>query len=272
MSGEHRPADAPAKLARDMIAAYTTGWFPVDKNPDGPVLWNTVGQRAIIQPTKEGIAQVRRARKAHRWRYEVRPDEDFDVVLEACAAPRGNEAWLTGRLHDAYRVLRDMGFGRCCTAYDSAGQVAGGVLLVTIARVSFLETMFHWSSNAGNAALLGTLELLLAEGCHLIDLQYLASDHVRRFGAIEIPRQRYLELLREALEPPEPRAVHVPRRLRKLILHSDAFHDPHPWAARPSLQHADNRSGPRGSAPGPGSAGLSAFPGSRCGPPLSRDL
>lgn len=216
MSGDHRHTDAPAKLARDMIGAYTTGWFPVDKNPDGPILWNTVEQRAIIQPTKEGIAQVRRARKAHRWDYEVRADEDFDVVLEACAARRDNDVWLTGRLCDAYWVLRGMGFCRCCAAYDSAGEVAGGVLLVTIARVSFLETMFHWSSNAGNAALLGTLELLLTEGCCLVDLQYLATDHSRRFGAIEIPRQRYLELLREALEPPEPRAVHVPRRLRQL--------------------------------------------------------
>jgi leucyl/phenylalanyl-tRNA---protein transferase len=214
VSGEHRTAGEPAELARDMIGGYVTGWFPVDKNPDGPILWNTVEQRAIIQPTEEGIARVRRARKADRWEYQVRLDGDFDVVLRACAVPRGNDVWLTSRLCGAYRILRDMGFCRCCTAYDPAGQVAGGVLLVTIARVSFLETMFHWSSDAGNAALLGTLELLLAEGCRLIDLQYLASDHIRRFGAIEIPRQRYLELLREALEPPEPRAVHVPRRLR----------------------------------------------------------
>lgn len=222
MSGELRPAGAPAKLARDMIGGYVTGWFPVDKNPDGPVLWNTVEQRAIIQPTEEGIARVRRARKADRWEYEVRLDGDFNVVLEACAAPRGNDVWLTGRLRDAYRVLRDMGFCRCCTAYDSAGEVAGGVLLVTIARVSFLETMFHRSSNAGNAALLGTLEQLVAEGCRLVDLQYAATDHNRRFGAIEIPRERYLKLLREALEPPEPRTVHVPRRLRKLSVYGPA--------------------------------------------------
>jgi leucyl/phenylalanyl-tRNA--protein transferase len=216
VSGAHPNAAAPAKLARDMIGAYATGWFPVDKDPDGPILWNTVEQRAVIQPTNEGLARVQRERKRHRWKYEVRLDEDFDIVLAACAAPRGNNVWLTGRLCDAYRVLRDMGFCRCCTAYDPAGKVAGGVLLVTIARVSFIETTFHWSSNAGNAALLWTLELLIAEGCLLIDLQYLASDHTRRFGAIEIPRQLYLELLREAMEPPEPRAVHVPRRLRDL--------------------------------------------------------
>jgi len=209
------PRAAAVKLARDMIGAYASGWFPVDKNPDGPMLWNTVEQRAIIQPTVEGIARVRRARRAHRWKFEVRPDEDFDMVLEACAVPHGNGVWLTGRLRDAYRVLRDMGFGRCCTAYDPAGEVAGGTLVVTIARASFIETMFHWESNAGNAALLGTLEVLLAEGCRLIDLQYLGSDHNKRFGAIEIPRHRYLELLREALEPPEPRTVHVPRRLRE---------------------------------------------------------
>jgi leucyl/phenylalanyl-tRNA--protein transferase len=163
VSGAHPNAAAPAKLARDMIGAYATGWFPVDKDPDGPILWNTVEQRAVIQPTNEGLARVQRERKRHRWKYEVRLDEDFDIVLAACAAPRGNNVWLTGRLCDAYRVLRDMGFCRCCTAYDPAGKVAGGVLLVTIARVSFIETTFHWSSNAGNAALLWTLELVGAD-------------------------------------------------------------------------------------------------------------
>jgi hypothetical protein len=38
--------------------------------------------------------------------------------------------------------------------------------------VSFIETTFHWSSNAGNAALLWTLELLIASLWPLLALEY----------------------------------------------------------------------------------------------------
>ena len=206
---------AAARLAREMVGAYASGWFAVDKNPDDRIVWRTVEHRAIIQPSEEGIARARRSFGAHRWTFDVRPDEDFDAVLEACAGRRSDVEWLTGRLCDAYRALNDIGIGRCVTVYDRSGEIVGGTLTVTIAGASFVESTFHRAADAGNAAMLGTIELLFAEGCRLIDLQYLSSDHFKRLGAIEIPRHRYLELLRGALEPPEPRVVHVPRRLRE---------------------------------------------------------
>lgn len=146
--------------------------------------------------------------------FYVRQDENFDAVLEACSGSRGDVEWLTDRLCDAYRVLYEMGFGRCVTVHDPSGEMVGGTLMVMIAGAGFAESTFHRAPDAGNAAVLSTIELFFAEGCRLIDLQYLAGDHFKRFDAIEVPRHRYLELLREALEPPEPRTVHVPRRLR----------------------------------------------------------
>ncbi len=206
---------APARLACEMVGACASGWFAVDKDPDDRIIWRTVEHRAIIQPSEEGIARARRSFGAHRWTFDIRSDEDFDAVLDACAGRRGDVEWLTGRLCDAYRVLNTIGIARCVTVYDRSGALVGGTLFVTIAGAGFVESMFHRASDAGNAAMLGTIELLFSEGCRLIDLQYLASDHFKRFGAIEVPRDRYLELLRTALEPPEPRVVHVPRRSRE---------------------------------------------------------
>lgn len=198
-----------------MIGAYASGWFPMDDDEDQQVEWYTVELRAVILPTEERIARTRRSLKAHRWNFDVRADTDFDKILDACAAPRGNGQWLGERLCEAYRELHDMGLGRCFTVYDaSTGDVVGGTLAVTIGGAAFAESTFHRAPNAGNAAVLGMIELLYAEGCRLIDLQYLSSDHFRRFGAVEIPRGIYLDLLQQAMEPPEPRTVYIPSWLR----------------------------------------------------------
>ncbi|TCO48094.1 leucyl/phenylalanyl-tRNA--protein transferase [Actinocrispum wychmicini] len=209
--------DQARLLAHRMIGAYASGWFPMEDDTADTaeqMAWHTVELRAVIQPTDQGIARTRRSLKAHRWTFDVRADTDFDDVLTSCAAPRGNGQWLGPRLCDAYRALREMGFGRCFTVYDSADDVVGGTLVVTIGGAAFAESTFHRAPDAGNAAVLGMIELLYAEGCRLIDLQYLSGDHFRRFGAVEIPRGVYLDLLQLAMEPPDPRAVYIPRWLR----------------------------------------------------------
>ena len=78
MSGDRRSRTAASRLARQMVGAYTSGWFPVDKNPGDRMVWRTVEQRALIQPSEESIARARRSFKAHRWTFDVRQDENFE--------------------------------------------------------------------------------------------------------------------------------------------------------------------------------------------------
>jgi leucyl/phenylalanyl-tRNA--protein transferase len=58
--------------------------------------------------------------------------------------------------------------------------------------------MFHHVTDASKAALVALVERLRARGFRLLDTQWV-TDHLLQFGAIEVPRRRYLRLLDAAL-------------------------------------------------------------------------
>lgn len=186
---------------------------PAGSSSGNPLEWRTVEIRAIIRPSETLVRKVRHSIRAHRLDFDVRFDADFESVLHQCSRP-GEPSWLTNALCGGYRALRGAGVARSVAIYDPAGKLVGGALTVTVAGAAFLDSTFHRAPDAGNAATLGVLELQVREGRSLLDLGYLDSDHYRRFGAVEIEREAYLSELRDALTPPEPRVVHVPKRLR----------------------------------------------------------
>ncbi|HET6521928.1 MAG TPA: leucyl/phenylalanyl-tRNA--protein transferase, partial [Geminicoccaceae bacterium] len=62
----------------------------------------------------------------------------------------------------------------------------------------FGESMFSRERDASKVALAALVERLRAGGFRLLDTQFV-TDHLRRFGAIEVSREVYRNLLREAL-------------------------------------------------------------------------
>jgi leucyl/phenylalanyl-tRNA--protein transferase len=78
------------------------------------------------------------------------------------------------------------------------GRLAGGVYGVAIGGAFFGESMFHHVTDASKVALAALVDRLRARGHRLLDVQWV-TPHLERFGAIEIPRRRYLKLLEDAL-------------------------------------------------------------------------
>jgi leucyl/phenylalanyl-tRNA---protein transferase len=78
------------------------------------------------------------------------------------------------------------------------GRLAGGLYGVALGGAFFGESMFHHVTDASKVALAALVERLRARGHRLLDIQWV-TPHLQRFGAIEIPRRRYLRLLDEAL-------------------------------------------------------------------------
>ena len=62
----------------------------------------------------------------------------------------------------------------------------------------FGESMFHRVTDASKIALAGLVEQLKRQRFILLDTQWLTS-HLLQFGAIEVSRAKYLELLERAL-------------------------------------------------------------------------
>jgi leucyl/phenylalanyl-tRNA--protein transferase len=81
--------------------------------------------------------------------------------------------------------------------YDGENLV-GGLYGVTLGRAFFGESMFHRARDASKVALVHLVARLRAGGYKLLDAQFV-TDHLRTFGAIEVPRRQYHKLLETAL-------------------------------------------------------------------------
>ena len=79
------------------------------------------------------------------------------------------------------------------------GVLVGGLYGVAIQGAFFGESMFHRVSDASKAALAASSIACATRGYTLLDTQWV-TGHLAQFGAVEVPRRRYLRLLDEALK------------------------------------------------------------------------
>jgi leucyl/phenylalanyl-tRNA--protein transferase len=83
---------------------------------------------------------------------------------------------------------------------------------VNLGGAFFGESMFHVARDASKVALVHLVARLIAGGFELLDTQYV-TEHLRSFGATEIPRRRYRTLLDKAItgEPADFRKLPIDR-------------------------------------------------------------
>ena len=72
---------------------------------------------------------------------------------------------------------------------------------MSLGAAFFGESMFSHQRDASKVALVALVERLRAGGYLLLDTQFV-TDHLRQFGAVEVSREIYQQLLRRALETP----------------------------------------------------------------------
>lgn len=179
-----------------LLSAYSSGWFPMAIAP-GEIRWYSPDPRGII-PLDTFHVPARLARALRTHPFEIRVDTSFAAVIEACAErPDSDGNWIDREIIDSYCALHERGFAHSVEAWQH-GALAGGLYGVSLKGAFFGESMFHKAGGASKAALVALVERLRARGFALLDTQWV-TDHLLQFGAIEIPRRRYLRLLDEAL-------------------------------------------------------------------------
>jgi leucyl/phenylalanyl-tRNA--protein transferase len=182
-----------------LLKAYACGIFPMAESAEDPALyWIEPPERGII-PLQTFHVPSRLARTVRADRFSVAINRDFEGVLDGCAEPQPGRSrtWINGRIRSLYRKLYDIGHCFSIEAYED-GALAGGLYGVCLGRAFFGESMFHRARDASKVALVHLVARLRAGGFTLLDTQFVTA-HLRTFGALEVPRERYHRLLEEAL-------------------------------------------------------------------------
>jgi len=97
--------------------------------------------------------------------------------------------------------LHELGWAQSVEAWSPDGELAGGLYGVSIGGFFAGESMFHRQRDASKVALVGLVETLRKGGGSLLDVQWL-TPHLASLGAVEVSREEYHALLRQAVALP----------------------------------------------------------------------
>ena len=183
-----------------LVQAYENGIFPWYSDGQ-PVLWWSPDPRMVLVPRELKVARSLRKRLAKRD-YEVRADTAFGEVIRACAAPRGGQdgTWITGEMIAAYSRLHGAGYAHSVETWIG-GRLVGGLYGVALGRMFYGESMYAVAPDASKIALAHLVRQLDRWGYGLIDCQ-MATAHLARFGAREIPRAEFMRKLANLVNYP----------------------------------------------------------------------
>jgi len=183
-----------------LLRAYACGIFPMSESADDPTLfWVEPEMRGVIPLDGFRVAS-RLARTVRSDGFSVTVDTAFAAVIDGCAAPQPDRdnTWINRRIRELYVALHELGHCHSVEAW-SGGDLVGGLYGVSLGRAFFGESMFHRARDASKVALVHLIARLIAGGFTLLDTQFV-TDHLRTFGAVEVPRRRYRLLLDDALK------------------------------------------------------------------------
>lgn len=185
-----------------LLCAYASGLFPMANDRHDPTIhWIEPRRRGVLP--LERFHEPRSLRKlVRRGRFEVRIDSAFEHVIEGCAQPRPGRprTWLNDELIALYCALFELGYAHSIETWLGP-RLVGGLYGVSLGAAFFGESMFSLERNASKVALSVLVERLRIGGYRLLDTQFV-TDHLRRFGAVEISRDNYRRQLKAALESP----------------------------------------------------------------------
>lgn len=183
-----------------LLKAYSCGIFPMAESADDNALYWIEPERRGILPLDAVHVPRSLARTIRRGGFEVKIDNDFDAVIEGCAAPSAGRrsTWINARIRNLYRDLFAMGHCHTVEVWQD-GELIGGLYGVHLGRAFFGESMFSRARDASKIALVYLVARLEYGGFTLLDTQFI-TDHLARFGAIEISRQAFQRRLEEALD------------------------------------------------------------------------
>ena len=172
-----------------LLSAYHRGIFPWF-SPGDPILWWSPDPRAVLYPEKFHLSRSMK-RFHQRSPYRVTLNQNFQEVIEGCAADRDEGTWITHDVKRAWIKLFEAGDAQSVEVWRD-NELVGGMYGLALGQIFCGESMFSRCENASKTALLVFSRYFQQQGGKLIDCQVL-NPHTASLGAEEIARSDYLQ-------------------------------------------------------------------------------
>lgn len=186
-----------------LLRAYSAGLFPMADSADDPELfWVEPEIRGII-PLNDFHISKSLAKAMRKKPFEIRFNTAFEAVMAGCAAeaPDRPSTWINATIRKLYTELHQISHAHSVEAWDGK-ELVGGLYGVSLGAAFFGESMFSRRTNASKICLVHLVERLRASGFVLLDTQF-TTEHLKTFGAIDVPKQQYAKMLDQAVNQPD---------------------------------------------------------------------
>ncbi len=166
---------------------------------DPRLYWIDPEERGILP--LEGFHVARSLRKTLDGAlFQIRCDTAFEQVMRACGEPAEDrpDTWINEEIVRLFVDLHRLGLAHSVETWRD-GCLVGGLYGLALGGAFCGESMFSRRTDASKVALVHLVARLKRGGFTLLDVQFV-TDHLKRFGAVEIPRADYQARLAAALE------------------------------------------------------------------------
>ncbi|MGB8291006.1 leucyl/phenylalanyl-tRNA--protein transferase [Rhizobium ruizarguesonis] len=200
MAGSRRKS--PGITPDILLRAYSIGLFPMAESADDPeIFWVEPELRGVL-PFDHFHVSKSLAKTVRKKPFEIRFDHAFDQVIAACAEETSGRpsTWINRTIRSLYSTLFDMGHAHTVEAWEG-DQLVGGLYGVSLGSAFFGESMFSRRTDASKICLVHLVDRLRERGFTLLDTQF-TTEHLKTFGAIDVPKADYAAMLTAAMESP----------------------------------------------------------------------
>jgi leucyl/phenylalanyl-tRNA---protein transferase len=183
-----------------LLKAYACGLFPMAESAEDPGLFWLEPERRGILPFENFHLPRRLRRTIRNDVFEIRVSTDFQGVIEGCCEPMPGrqKTWINSEIRRLYGELFEMGYCHTVEAWHE-DVLVGGLYGVSLNGAFFGESMFTFKTDASKICLAHLVARMIVGGYSLLDTQFV-TDHLIKFGTMEVPQANYNKRLSEALK------------------------------------------------------------------------
>ncbi|CAN7252110.1 leucyl/phenylalanyl-tRNA--protein transferase [Rhizobium rhizogenes] len=185
-----------------LLRAYSIGLFPMAESADDPeIFWVEPELRGVLPLDAFHISKSL-AKTIRQKPFDIRFNTDFDGVIAACAEQTNGRpsTWINKTIRSLYSTLHHIGHAHSVEAWEG-DRLVGGLYGVSLGSAFFGESMFSRRTDASKICLVHLVERLRERGFTLLDTQF-TTEHLKTFGAIDMPKDEYAKMLEKAMESP----------------------------------------------------------------------